>query len=497
MERRHLGPARTVAQNGMNNSVNAIAALSSAEVYVGGAFTTVADFTGTGIPASRIAKWNGSTSTWSAMDGGVDNSVSALAADGAGHLFLGGNFTTAGTSPITISLCLVAAFTNGTPDIVVEQPAATAIADGGTKSIGFTVPGTPVSLTFTLKNPGAGTLTGLGITKDGTDAGDFSVTASPTGPVSAGGSTTFTVQFAPAPAPGATGTRTAAIHIASNLIGAKNPYDITVQGTGLSFTTDTDGDGLNDASEFQMAALGFDWQVSQPALVGTLFNNVGGAQANLNAAGYFSPSQQSALNAQGYFTTSQVQAMNVGVPLLTKDIATGKFKLTIGIQQTPNLTTTPFADFSVNGTGMTTHDQRAGQDRVRLPWDGQRAVLPRAVAVGPLPAALSRIETRERHVETSRHGPRLRSPPHPLPRPAGTRPRRHRLHHGQLVLHMHHGFSFALRAYHFPSATSLRIALSSDRSATSFLSRMFSFSSSLSRLTVSSLAPPYSCRHRW
>ena len=78
-------------------------------------------------------------------------------------------------------------------------------------------------------------------------------------------------------------------------------------------------------------------------------------------------------------------------------------------------------------------------------------------------------------------------------------------------------FAFARRAYHFPSAISLRIALSKDRSATSRLSLPFclgfaspfglptagylaplgSFSSSFSRFIVSSFAPAYSCRHRW
>jgi hypothetical protein len=48
------------------------------------------------------------------------------------------------------------------------------------------------------------------------------------------------------------------------------------------------------------------------------------------------------------------------------------------------------------------------------------------------------------------------------------------------------------RAYHFPSATSLRIAMPKAWSATSFLSLVFSFRSSLSRLTVSILAPVYS-----
>jgi hypothetical protein len=36
---------------------------------------------------------------------------------------------------------------------------------------------------------------------------------------------------------------------------------------GLFQTQDTDGDGLNDAAEFQMEALDFDWQTSQPAMV--------------------------------------------------------------------------------------------------------------------------------------------------------------------------------------------------------------------------------------
>jgi hypothetical protein len=48
----------------------------------------------------------------------------------------------------------------------------------------------------------------------------------------------------------------------------------------------------------------------------------------------------------------------------------------------------------------------------------------------------------------------------------------------------------------FPSTSSLSIALSSDRSASNFFSHPFSVSSSLSRLTVSSSAPPYSYRHR-
>src|ERR1041384_2254611 len=98
------------------------------------------------------------------------------------------------------------------------------------------------------------------------------------------GSTTFTVQFAPANS----GIKHAALHIANNDTD-RNPFNINLAGQDLLFTQDTDGDGLSDAAEYQMAALGFDWQVSQPVLVNTLFSNANGI---------------------GLYTTSQVQALN-------------------------------------------------------------------------------------------------------------------------------------------------------------------------------------------
>ena len=78
-----------------------------------------------------------------------------------------------------------------------------------------------------------------------------------------------------------------------------------------------------------MTALGFNWQVSQPALVNTYASTANGA---------------------GYFTPSQVQALNVGVPLLQRNATTGVFKLTIGVKKTTNLNL-PFADFPMNALG--------------------------------------------------------------------------------------------------------------------------------------------------
>ena len=112
------------------------------------------------------------------------------------------------------------------PEIAVEQPASSDIADGGSRAFGTVAVGGNSSLTFTIANSGAGTLVGLGITIDGANSADFSVTSSPTAPVVGGGTTTFTVRFAPA-SPGA---KTAALHIANN-DSDEAPFDITLTGT--------------------------------------------------------------------------------------------------------------------------------------------------------------------------------------------------------------------------------------------------------------------------
>jgi hypothetical protein len=79
---------------GMNNSVSALAA-NGIDLYASGQFTNAGEG-----QAWYIAKWNGCT--WSALGSGLGGAdylnAQALAADGAGHLFVGGNFTRAGTN---------------------------------------------------------------------------------------------------------------------------------------------------------------------------------------------------------------------------------------------------------------------------------------------------------------------------------------------------------------------------------------------------------------
>jgi hypothetical protein len=98
---------------------------------------------------------------------------------------------------------------------------------------------------------------------------------------------------------------------------------------------------LSDAAEFQYASLGFDWTVSQPALVNTFFSKLNNVLPNLNAA--------------GFYTTSQVQALNIDVPLIQRNQSTGLFKLTIGIQKSTNLML--FNPFPFTALGTTINAQ--------------------------------------------------------------------------------------------------------------------------------------------
>jgi hypothetical protein len=218
--------------------------------------------------------------------------------------------------------------TGTAPDITVTQ--AGTLTDGvGSVAFSALVTGSSSApLTFIIINPGTANLTNIAVTKDGTSNTSFAVSALSATNIPVGaGTATFTVTFSPSSG----GAKTAAIHIASNVIGTKNPFDIYLTGTALAFSTDTDSDGLNDASEFQMAALGFDWQVSQPALVTTLTSNLNGA---------------------GYFTPAQVQALNVGTPLIQKNPTTGVFTITIGVAKSTDLNI--FNPFPMSGPGTST-----------------------------------------------------------------------------------------------------------------------------------------------
>ena len=90
-----------------------------------------------------------------------------------------------------------------------------------------------ISRTFTIYNTGQNDLNLSGTPKvavSGTNAVDFTVTAQPTSPVATlTGSTTFTVSFDPS----GIGTRSASLSIAND-DSDENPYNFSIQGTGLN-----------------------------------------------------------------------------------------------------------------------------------------------------------------------------------------------------------------------------------------------------------------------
>jgi hypothetical protein len=105
-------------------------AVSETNLYAGGTF------------ASDIAQWDGSA--WSALGSGMNNYVQALAADGAGHLFVGGSFTLAGTnvSPYIAQANLGNAPTSA-PPVIVASPVSLAVPVGATADFQVEAFGSP------------------------------------------------------------------------------------------------------------------------------------------------------------------------------------------------------------------------------------------------------------------------------------------------------------------------------------------------------------------
>ena len=195
---------------------------SAGEIVFGPAGEGVAPVTGTsskevfeleGNPTSSVSPIVAATDSTQGYDDGASESTFGFP----------NNWLTAGV-PTTQQFGITT-----TPEIAVEQPVGTNIADGGSAGFGTVATGSNASLTFTIRNTGTGSLTGLAITTTGTHAADFTVTQNPTAPVAATtGTTSFTIKFAPTTA----GAKTAAIHITNNDLD-EGPFDINLTGTGL------------------------------------------------------------------------------------------------------------------------------------------------------------------------------------------------------------------------------------------------------------------------
>lgn len=199
------------------------------------------------------------------------------------------------------------------PEIAVEI-AGHEVLSGEAASFGPVPmgPGGGDSLSIDILNTGITNLSVTSITVTGGDAADFTINSSST-PFNVGpdDDKSFTVRLNPT----AAGLRTTTVRI-QNSDSDEPLFEIQLSGQGLSPQDDTDGDGVNDVSEFRMAGLGFDWQVPNPSLV-TAF----GSYANSGTL----------------FEPSRVQALRVRPPAFERDRLTGAAKLTFSLQKSTDL----------------------------------------------------------------------------------------------------------------------------------------------------------------
>ncbi len=205
---------------------------------------------GTTIPVN-FSTWqasiSGDASSQASNPGGnFSTNMFVSAATGDLHLVPGGNpLVNATGNPIAgITTDYDAELRSATtPNIGSDEPAAAAAPDlavaqtsaltDGVSSVDFgpvTVTSGSAARTFTITNTGTADLTSLAIGTDGANPGDFTFSALGSTTVTPGSTTTFTVTFTPS----GVGPRNAALHLANNVSGAKNPFDIALTGTGLS-----------------------------------------------------------------------------------------------------------------------------------------------------------------------------------------------------------------------------------------------------------------------
>lgn len=117
--------------------------------------------------------------------------------------------------------------TSGTaPEIVVEQPEGSFLVDNtGSVNFGSIERGDSRSRTFTIRNTGDRVLSGIVVTKAGTNGADFTIDQPYSTSLPPGWHMDFTVQFSP----GGAGARTGIIKVASN-DADENPFEINVTG---------------------------------------------------------------------------------------------------------------------------------------------------------------------------------------------------------------------------------------------------------------------------
>lgn len=364
-------PLGSAAQNGTGSNVEALV-MKSGDLYVAGGFTTVSSATQNAISARGVARWNETSGTWSQLGSATQNgvrggsaTVNALALSGT-DLYVGGYFDSV-SSDTQNAIASVRVGVYGpvsTPDISVEQPAGNLLTDG-TASVSFggvVMAGDSAPVTFTVKNTGTTDLTLATISKDGAHPGDFTVdTTGMLTTLPPGGSTAFTVIFSPA----AEGARSAALHIASDVVGSKNPFDIALTGTGTSDDADLSALTLSDgvlAPAFAAGTTAYTANVTNANSSLTVTPTRAEANATIEVrvnGGSFSPvtsgspSGALALNVGSNTIDLRVTAQSGNTKTYTVTVTRDKASQTITFANPGDQLTTATVNLSATGGGST------------------------------------------------------------------------------------------------------------------------------------------------
>ncbi|MDF1861660.1 MAG: choice-of-anchor D domain-containing protein [Verrucomicrobiales bacterium] len=379
---------------------NAGAGSTGNSLWFGGAGNRVAltlpiDTSAGGSIAFLVAKSDGSISNWNAVETGEELYLE-YTTDGSSFVEFAGPFNSTTWEQQTISIP-VAAQTEATqfrfnqrahsgsnfdnyaiedlvigpppssePEITIEQPLGTNRTDGvAVISFGTEEAGASSSRTFTIKNDGAADLTGLGITIDGTHATEFSVTASPTSPLPAGGSTSFTIDWNPL----TSGSKTAKLHIASN-DADENPFDIALSGTALApqITIEDSGGSpiVSGAATIDFGSV----PVDGSSLRNYTIRNTGSASlqidllqrsgahpgdfgAGLSGGGNLAPG--ATVTLQTNFSPSATGARSSGLTVFSNSSINSQFTISMaGTGLAPELSISPLSANKAEGTGSTT-----------------------------------------------------------------------------------------------------------------------------------------------
>ena len=238
------------------------------------------------------------------------------------------------------------------PEIDIQGNAVSIVDGDTTPSIsddtdfGSTNVGTPISKTYTIYNTSSSTSLSIGaISISGLNASEFTITSLPSSTVGTNSSTTFTITFNP----NGGGLRNAAISIINNDIN-ENPYDFSVQGTGIGAEIDIQGNStsITDGDITPSTTDWTDFSTIATTRTYTIFNN-GNVDLSIGAI-TITGTNASDFSVLTYPSSTILSGQSSSVVIMFTPTLIGIKNATLNIV-TNDANENPY-NFSIRGTGV-------------------------------------------------------------------------------------------------------------------------------------------------